>query len=185
MRRRHAFDVGRDRLILGIRERCLKWLLWRLLHIVRCNIVVHRHRSLLPDRHRLRRHSITWILHRLSRRRARHIMTHGMLEVRHVRLIRPWHHIRIHIGINHILRDLARVKRKHRRCHRPGLEGDVCTAIRSRAILKGRRFENYALAIAFAVALRFDAIFANWPFLAALDATFATSQTSGLRSLAG
>lgn len=77
------------------------------------------------------------------------------------------------------------MKGEHRRCHGTGLEGDVCTAIRSCAILKGRRFEHYALAIAFAVALRFDAVFANWPFLAALDATFATSQTSGLRSLAG
>lgn len=57
--------------------------------------------------------------------------------------------------------------------------------IRGSTILKSRRPEDHALAITLAVAFRLDAVFAYWPFFAALDAAFTTSQTSGLGSLAG
>ena len=42
------------------------------------------------------------------------------------------------------------------------------------------RLEDDTLAVAFAVSFRFDAVLAHRTFLAALDATFATCQTSCL-----
>jgi hypothetical protein len=45
-----------------------------------------------------------------------------------------------------------------------------------------RRFEDDALVIPFALALRFDAIAANWALFAALDAAFAACQAASLCS---
>lgn len=113
-------------------------------------------------------------------------MVHGLLEVWHELLVRSRHQIWVRIRVNHVLWHLARMHRehRHRHGHRPSLESDVRSAIGSCTILKGRWLEDYALAIAFAVSLGFDAVFAYWAFLAALDATFSTCQTSSLSSFA-
>jgi hypothetical protein len=58
------------------------------------------------------------------------------------------------------------------------------SAVWCSTILKMGRLEDDALAVAFAVSFRFDAVLAHGTFLAALDAAFATSQTSRLGSFA-
>ena len=58
------------------------------------------------------------------------------------------------------------------------------SAVWRSTILKMGRLEDDTLAVAFAVSFRFDAVLAHGPFLAALDAAFATCQTAGLSSLA-
>lgn len=148
------------------------------------HIVVLRHRHSLLDGNGLMMHGISLVkLHRLLRHE---LAWYGLklLKIRHEVLVELGHNVRISIGIDHILRRLSRMHRNHGRCHVAGLEGDVRCAIGSCTIFKRGWPKYHALAVAFAVPFRLDAVLAYWPLFAALDAAFATCQTAGLSSLA-
>ena len=122
-------------------------------------------------------HSIAREWHHWNRRRK---SAHWLLNVLHELLIRLWYQVRIHIRISPVLRHLSRVHRQHWCRHRSSLERDVRSAVWCSTIFKMGRLEHHALAVAFAVSFRLDAILAHWTFLAALDAAFATCQASRL-----
>lgn len=69
--------------------------------------------------------------------------------------------------------------------YRSGLKSDVRGSIRDRLIFKSGRLEYYALAIALAMPLALDAIRTDGTLFAALDATLAAREASGLSTLSG
>jgi hypothetical protein len=61
----------------------------------------------------------------------------------------------------------------------------MSSSIGDGTVVKSRAFKMESLVVSFASALAFDTVPANRPLLAALDTPSATSQASGLRTLAG
>lgn len=145
-----------------------QWLRLLLLAINSLNIA---HGHILLHETWLRLHKIARVRHHLLRKTSREVG--GLLKVRH-ELIRLRCHIRVRTGIEHV-RHLTWLHLHHRCRHGSSLEGDMSSSIRSRSILKSRRPEDHALAVAFAVAFRLDAVLAYRPLLTALDAAFTTS----------
>jgi hypothetical protein len=125
---------------------------------------------------------IARVRHRLLRKTRRKTVGR-LLKVRHG-LTGLWRQIRVRARIEYVSH-LTRLHLQHWRWHRSSLKSDMSSSIGSSAILKSRGSEYHALAVAFAVTFRLDAILAYWTILAALDAPFTTSQTSRLGSLAG
>jgi len=163
-------------IVVGRKERRLKlWLCLLLLISVHSRVVAQRY----GVRHSnwLRWHPKARERHQWSRRRE---SAHRLLYVLHKLLIGLRYQVRIHVRVGPILRHLSWMHRKHGCRHRSSLERDMGSAVWRSTILEMGRLEHDALAVAFAVSFRFNAVLAHRAFFAALDATFATCQTSSL-----
>lgn len=160
--------IGRNKVFLE------QWLRLLLLATHSLNII-HGHRLLHETW--LRLHKIARERHHLLREMSREVAR--LLHVRH-ELIRL---CGIHVRIEHV-RHVAWLHLHHRSRQRSSLESDMGSSIRGGTILKSRRPEYHALAVALTVTFRLDAIFAYRSLFATLDTAFTTSQTSGFGSLA-